>query len=105
MPPSTKVPAKITQKWFRENIGDPAHVAKDLAAFSRAAARLSKRYPELLKQYPDEWIAVRRGRVVVHTKTHDELISHLDDHDIPRDDLFIRFMATKPRTLILCSGA
>jgi hypothetical protein len=91
----------LTDKVIREQLGNPADVAKELQAFQRSAKALSSDRPRMIDQYPNQWIAVQEGRVKANAKTFETLMAEVEKKKLPRRNLIIRFIDTSERTMIL----
>lgn len=84
-----------------DQIGDPAEIARSLRAFRKDAALVSSKWSEFVKKYPDEWIAVYGGRVRASEKTLEALLERIDEIGLPRGQVFVKYMDTKPIPLVL----
>jgi predicted N-acetyltransferase YhbS len=56
---------------------------------------------ELLRRFPDQFVAVRDGEVVASGAELPDLIAQLKAKGISPSGLWIRFLATDPRRLLL----
>jgi len=85
-----------------EYLGDtPKNVARDLRAFSRTGQFLSSNERRLLKKYPDQWVALYDGKVRASAESFDEVISKLEQQQVPPNQSIIWYMDTSGRKLIL----
>ncbi len=57
--------------------------------------------PELVKEFPDHYVAVYQKKVVGTGKYRKILLRKLEKEGIPRDGVAIEFMATNPILLIV----
>ncbi len=62
---------------------------------------LNSNFKELLKQYPDRWVAVYLEKVVATDVTQKGLLKKLDELGLRRNGVVDRFMDTDPRPWIL----
>ena len=91
----------LTDTVIREQLGNPADVVKELEAFRRSAKALSSDRPRMIDEYPNQWIAVVEGKVKANAKTFETLMGEVEKKKLPRRNLFIRFIDTTERTMIL----
>jgi Family of unknown function (DUF5678) len=61
----------------------------------------SEHYGELLEQYPDQFVAVREGKVIAANPDLQQLLRSLKQQGIEPRDVWLRFLATDPRRLML----
>jgi len=81
-----------------EYLGDtPKNVARDLRAFSRTGQFLSSNERRLLKKYPDQWVALYDGKVRASAESFDEVISKLEQQQVPPNQSIIWYMDTSGR--------
>ncbi len=59
---------------------------------------------ELLRQYPEQWVAVYDRQVVATASEIPELREQLDQQGFPRGEVFVEYVSTKDDLLILGSG-
>ena len=78
-----------TQEEFRE-------LADRIAAYSKSTHSLNQDRPQLLKQYPNEWVAYYEAKLVAHSKDYDELRSQLKERGIPLNESAVRFLNENP---------
>ena len=84
-----------------EQLGGPQTVDEEMQQFRRAARVLSSKQPRMIERYPNEWVAVYRGRVRAHTKTFKRLMTQIDRKGLPREHIIVRFIDKSERTMIL----
>jgi hypothetical protein len=82
-------------------IGDPKAVYRELENFRKAAAVLSSQQPRMIEQYPKQWIAVYEGQVRAVADTLRELLALVDEKQLPREHIVVRFVDRDQRTMIL----
>ena len=93
-----------TQDEIAALIGDPAKICKELAAFRETAMFLSSNRPRLIERYPDQWVALFDNRVQAHGDELTSVLEELDAKGLPRERAIVRYLDTKPRTLVLAAG-
>ena len=57
--------------------------------------------PALKKQYPDQWVAVAPGGELFAAGSMEELLTVLDENGLRDANVFIEFLDTNPRPVIL----
>ena len=82
-------------------LGDPSEVTSGLAAFRDLAIRMNMEHSELLRLYPDRWVAMSKDGVVASADTIDDLFRKVDELQIPRHEVVHDYMDSNPRSLIL----
>ena len=85
-----------------EKMGGTKRIAKKLKRFTQDNEFVSKHWKKLLKQHPDQWIAVLGGKVTVFADDLETLIGSIPEED--RGSTVIRFVDTDPKTLILMAA-
>ena len=80
---------------------DPKKVDADLQSFRESAQILSQKFPRMIDLYPDEWVALFDGEVRAHGPSLDEVLQKIDLEGIAREGAIVRFIQSKPRTMIL----
>lgn len=80
---------------------NPSGMARSLSAFQQSARVLSNNFPRLIDDYPDQWVAVTDGAVMASGDTLEQVLARIDDRNIPRADVIVRFIERTQRTLIL----
>jgi hypothetical protein len=56
---------------------------------------------ELMQRYPDQFVAVREGEVVAASPNLEQLLAMLKEKDLLPSDVWLRYMATDARRLLL----
>jgi len=84
-----------------EQIGDPRDVERDLRSFRRTALALSSNHPRLIDRYPNQWVALHRGRVRASGRTFASVMVQIDKKGLPREHVIVRFIDKNQRTMIL----
>ena len=79
----------------------PAEMHESLRKFSEETKALADLWDELIKTYPDQWIAFHDKHVASHADTLDEIVSLIDKEGLPRNNVIFRYVESEPTTLIL----
>ncbi len=62
---------------------------------------LEDRRAELTRKYPNKWIAMCNGDVVVVADCLEDVLNEMDNQAIPRRETVIEFMDTERRNMVL----
>ena len=84
-----------------EDFGDPAEVAASFERSERLFKRIDAERKELVKMYPDQWVAMSEDGIVAAAGTVNELFKLVKEKGIPREDVCHAYMNTKPVKWIL----
>ena len=84
-----------------ELFGDEDAAHQQLVRAHLAGQRLGREWPELLKQYPDQWIAMDADGVAAVADTHEALLEALAAKGIYAGNVITDLMETDPEVLIL----
>ncbi|MDE2768572.1 MAG: hypothetical protein OXI70_10845 [Chloroflexota bacterium] len=90
-----------------EEIPVPAHldiaqITADRRALERSTREVTDRYDELLKEYPNQWIALQHSPpTIVSGETVAALSKAIEEHALNRSHLAIHFMDQQRRAWIL----
>lgn len=79
-------------------------VQQELERYRNDALYFEQHREELLKKYPECWIAVFEGDLVGTAKGLPQLLKHLDKRGLPQGRVFIEHLSTKEDLLILISS-
>ena len=91
----------ITDSHRLKSLGGPARVAYELQDFQKRNRYLDANYAELVKKYPDHWVALASNGTLVAAPTTHELIEKLERKGLDREGAATKLMETNPRMLIL----
>ncbi len=80
---------------------NPGKIARSLRAFEKSTRVLSKSHPRLIEEYPDQWVAVANSTVMASGDTLEQVLTRIDDQNISRADVIVRFIERTRRTMIL----
>ncbi len=90
------------KKQVLEHLGDPAAISAELTGFQELAMRLDDEHTNLLRLYPDQWVAMGKdGSIVATADTVDGLFQQLDEKQIPYEDVVHDYLDSNPRSLLL----
>ncbi len=84
-----------------KSLGGPAWVAQDLRDYRRRLLFLDANHAELVKKYPDQWVALASNGTLVAAPTMTEIIEKLERKGLHKNNAATKFMETPPRLLIL----
>lgn len=87
-----------------EIIGDPHEVDRELQQFRRDTLVLSERRANLLKRYPQRWIAIYQGKVRANAESLQQVLEKADALGLPREKLVVRFINRHPRSTAIRAG-
>lgn len=76
-----------------ESVGGLAEFKRKRDQFRRDLAFIDENSDKLLKYYSENWIAVYDSRVVAHGKHYKKVLSQLERHDLPVEQIPIRFLS------------
>ena len=94
-----KSPATVYQRIRRT--GRTPQVEYGLGQFKIRHRMLDARREELVRKYPDQWVAFTSNGTIVAGYTIDEMVEKLESKGLLRNDAAIKFMATIRRRMIL----
>ena len=63
--------------------------------------RMIDEWPSLLEQYPDKWVGMGPGDVLVAGDSLEEVLAQLDEAGANRGESVVEFLNTKPQRMIL----
>ena len=89
-------------------LGNPVRLHRELQSFRKAAQVLSSHRHRLIEEYPNQWIAVHRGKVAAHGSTLNAVLKEMVRNKVPQERTIIHFVEKNQRTMILsglCSVA
>ena len=84
-----------------EEFGDPAEVVAGIERYERLAKRMDTERKELVKIYPDQWVAMSEDGIVAAADTVNELFKLVKEKGVHRDNVFHSYMDTNPQPWIL----
>ena len=84
-----------------EEFGDPAEAVARMEKFEKLFKRMDAERKELVKIYPDQWVAMSEDGIVAAADTMDEMFKLVKEKGISTEDVCHAYMNTKPQTWIL----
>ncbi len=90
-----------TERTIEELLGDPNDNARDIQAFTEDARAMASRMEELVKKYPDKFIAFYQGKVRASSADLMRLLARMDKLGIPRAHSVVNFIPAHSRDFIL----
>ena len=84
-----------------EGMGGPRAIHEDLLEFRRLVDRLWGQQDELMKKYPDKWVALSMDGVVSVGDSRRALLDEVNRLGLQRRDVVIDHLQTNPPILIL----
>ena len=88
-------------KRLLEEFGDPVEALARIEKAEKLFKRLDAERKELVKIYPDQWVAMSEDGVVAAADTMDEMFRLVREKGIRTEDVYHDYMNTKPETWIL----
>ena len=76
-------------------------VQAELQRFKKDTAYYEEHREELLKKYPDRWVAIYDEQLVGAAKVLNRLIAQLQKKGVPRGRAFVEYVTEKEDLLIL----
>ena len=84
-----------------KEMGGAREIHIGLQEFSNRVKVLEDRRAELTRKYPNKWIAMYNGDVVVVADCLEDVLNEMDNQAIPRRETVIEFMDTERRNMVL----
>ena len=72
-----------------------------MRAFNQSARRFSSDRPRLIDRYQKQWVAVHNGKVKAQSGSLKALMKQVDEKNLPRGRLMVRFIDQDHQTLVL----
>jgi len=91
----------LTEKQFRDLVGDPAEWMRNMEKFDCSCDALSAQYEKLLERFPNRWVALYDGEVVAEAGNLPDTIHALKARGFPPRDCLVEFLSARPMTVIL----
>jgi hypothetical protein len=88
--------------WEVQLVPTPSdQVLEDLCSFERSALAFSANFHDLLKKFPDKWVVLHDGVVVVSGDSRRYVLEEADKQQLRRSRINVRYVNTKPLMMIL----
>ena len=83
--------------------GSPRQVLADHEMFGKSVALFRSKdvVDQLRKQYADKWVGVYDGEVVLSADTLDQLLTLMDQNNVPRHTSYVKRITQNPIAMIL----
>ena len=81
-------------------LGGATRIHEGLREYTGRVEQMEAQRPSLVKRFPDKWVAMSDGDLVVADSLK-EALSCLDEKEIPRTGAVIEFMDTRKRNMVL----
>ena len=91
----------MSEPTIEQIIGDPKRLDAELREFSRNAKVLSSRKTHLIGKYAKRWIAIYDCQVKADASSLNQLLAKVDELQVPRDRVVIRYVDKNMRRMIL----
>ena len=82
-------------------ITGPTQIQQELRQFKKRHHLLDVRRAELVRRYPDQWVAFTANGTIVAGHTIDDVVEKLESKGLSRKGAAIKFMATTRKRMIL----
>ena len=86
---------------IKQIIGDPTRLDAELQEFRKNTKLLSSKRAHLISKYAKRWIAIYNNSVKADGSNLDQLLTKLDELNIPREHVVIRYIDKNIRRMIL----
>ena len=90
-----------TPEEILEMVGDLSIMAAELQQFEEDAKFFNDSYVDLLKRYPDQWVAVHKSEVRATAPTQEEVLDMLSEQGLDSRHVFVGVVETEPKVFIL----
>jgi hypothetical protein len=91
----------MSELTIEQIIGDPKRLDTELQEFRRSAKLLSSRRVDLIAKYAKRWIAIYDRQVRADGSSLNQLLAKVDQLQVPRDRVVIRYIDRNLRRMIL----
>ena len=82
-------------------VGGAKQVHRSLVDSERRARLLDAKIVELIKEHPNEWVAMPERDTLLFASTHDALLQQMRATGKPTNTAVIKFLDPEPKTMIL----
>lgn len=89
------------KEFIHEQVGDLTELVREMKDFDMSLETLCSNYGQILKEYPNQWVAVHQGEVKASAETHELLMAAVEQKGLPRHNVLIRFLDKTGRKLIV----
>ena len=98
--PDPEAKARVIETIVAEH-GSVAAFIQSMREYKERHRRMIREVPSLLEQYPDKWVGMGPGDVLVVGDSLEGVLALLDEADANRGESVVEFLNTKPQRMIL----
>ena len=98
---SVRATLKLTPSFRFAVATTAAGVTMPLFVLARSALAFSANFHDLLKKFPDKWVVLHDGVVVVSGDSRRYVLEEADKQQLRRSRINVRYVNTKPLMMIL----
>lgn len=84
-----------------QKLGTAKKLHSEIINYRKDINSLAMRCKQLVKKYPNEWIAFSEGRVVARAKTLDGLLKITDRKNLSRNKIITQYLRTGKMKIIV----
>lgn len=84
-----------------KEMGGAREIHVGLREFSNRVRALEAKRAELTKEYPNKWVVMHNGGVMVIADSLEDALKEMDDRGIPRKGAVVEFLDTERRKMVL----
>ena len=88
------------RKIIEEN-GGAAAIHAGLRDFGQRAKLMNTIHDDLIKKYPNQWVALLRGDKMCVGDTLTELLSEIDEKGLDRKSAVVKYLDTDPPLMVI----
>jgi hypothetical protein len=91
----------MSEPTLAEIIGDPQRLDAELQKFRKDTKLLSSKRMNFIAKYPKRWIAIYDGQVRADARSLKQILTKVDELQLPREGVVIRYVDRNLRRMIL----
>ena len=84
-----------------EEMGGGAALRAELEAFQNLRLLVYAKYPQLQREYPNQWIAMNEDGVLASGESHDAVMAAIRERDIDMSDVALEYIDAEGSALVL----
>ena len=84
-----------------EEIGGIAALRAEMDAFRNLRLLVYAKYPQLQRDYPNQWIAMSEDGLLAFGDSHDAVMKALRESDVDMSDVVLEYINTEDSVFIL----
>ena len=89
------------EKSLFDVVGDPKKVVSEIERFKGNVRYFETNYSALVKQFPNEWVAIFNQSIILHDRSYIRVLKSLRGLGVNTGHAYVQFLETKQRTQIL----